>query len=105
MKWSVGASAFELLFNTYQGKGLPAANPTGEQAAVLFPDLRSWPHSDEKWLDMVRRQEGVKEAAILKNAGSRGDISCSADRHAYVILAGDKITESTKFLQSQGALS
>lgn len=104
MKWSVGRSAFEALFTAYQHQQLPDAEPTGNQASVLFPDLRTWPSTDQHWLDTVRRTESVQEADVLKAAGHRGDMVCSADRHAYVILAGSTITEAKLSLQRQKAL-
>ncbi len=42
----------------------------------------------------------VKEAEILKDRDSRGDITCSVERHAYVILAGNKIDDLTQALQN-----
>lgn len=105
MAWSVGASIFEALFSSYVHEGLPSLHESGGQAAVIFPDLRSWPHGDEQWLRQVREHAGVEEAGILKEDGTRGDINCSADRHAYVIVSGSKVDESIDFLQRHNLIS
>ncbi|WP_146183473.1 hypothetical protein [Corynebacterium yudongzhengii] len=49
----VGATAFEVLFRTYLDRRLPPLNQRGEHAAVVFPDLRSWADSEEKWLNVA----------------------------------------------------
>ncbi|TGD37544.1 ATP-grasp domain-containing protein [Brevibacterium aurantiacum] len=100
MKWSVGASAFEILFRTQQNQRLPESEPVGEHAAVHFPDLRRWSHTDQQWIDLMHENNMVKEAEILKDRDSRGDITCSVERHAYVILAGNKIDDLTQALQN-----
>lgn len=100
MKWSVGATAFEMLFHTFQSRHLPESELSGEYAAVFFPDLRPWPHTDQQWIDLMRQNSNVQEAEILKEKDKRGDILCSADRHAYVILAETNITDLTQSLQN-----
>ncbi|MDK7749787.1 ATP-grasp domain-containing protein [Brevibacterium sp. UMB10442] len=104
MEWSVGATAFDILFSAYQHQRLPNDEPRGEQSAVFFPDLSECPHTDEQWLTCVRQHEDVKDAGVMKAAGDRGPITCSADRHAYVILSGQNISRTVQSLQSQKVL-
>lgn len=104
MEWSVGATAFDILFSAYQHQRLPNEEPRGEKSAVLFPDLSECPHTDEQWLTCVHQHEDVKDAGVMKAAGDRGPITCSADRHAYVILSGQNISRTVQSLQSQKVL-
>lgn len=104
MEWSVGATAFDILFSAYQHQRLPNDEPRGEQSAVFFPDLSECPHTDEQWLTCVRQHEDVKDAGVMKAAGDRGPSTCSADRHAYVILSGQNISRTVQSLQSQKVL-
>lgn len=48
----------------------------------------------------MRQNSSVKEVEILKEKDNRGDILCSADRHAYLVLAGTNITDLTQSLQN-----
>ena len=105
MEWSVGATAFDILFSAYELQRLPNDEPRGEQSAVFFPDLRNCPYTDEQWLSIVHQHEDVQDAGLLKTADSRGPISCSADRHAYVVLSGHRISQTSQSLRDKEALS
>ncbi|QPK79281.1 ATP-grasp domain-containing protein [Corynebacterium lizhenjunii] len=95
MRWSIGATAFEILFQTYvtgQGPQLadaPACHPSPQEAAIRFVDMTGWKGTDEQWRQRVAACPGVQEAVVLKPAGQRGLIGKSADRHAHVLVAGD----------------
>ncbi|WP_165242832.1 hypothetical protein [Corynebacterium lizhenjunii] len=95
MRWSIGATAFEILFQTYvtgQGPQLadaPACHPSPQEAAIRFVDMTGWKGTDEQWRQRVAACPGVQEAVVLKPAGHRGLIGKSADRHAHVLVAGE----------------
>lgn len=102
MEWSLGASGFELLFRCYRDQKLPTITPTGNQAEIIFPDLRSWSGSDQQWLDAINLLNGVVEAEILRTPQNRQDILSSSDRHAHVVLTGLHTEDLVKKIQKLG---
>ena len=91
MRWSVGATAFEILFATYENQTLwssSSGRDAPNDAAVRFMDLRGWVGDDNCWLQQLNALPGVVEAKILKPPEERGPINQSSDRHAYVLIAG-----------------
>ena len=91
MRWSVGGTAFEILFATYENQSLWSGSSGRDvlnDAAVRFMDLRGWIGDDNCWLQQLNALPGVVEAKILKPPEERGPINQSSDRHAYVLIAG-----------------
>lgn len=104
MAYSLGASAFEILFGAYAADGPRVPEPTGAQAAVAFVDLRGWHDTDEAWLDAVGRVDGVVRADVLLDRARRGGIRASSDRHASVMIAGapvDSVLQKIEALEAQ----
>ncbi|WP_082444064.1 ATP-grasp domain-containing protein [Sphingomonas sp. Leaf242] len=104
MHWTIGMSAFEILFRSYNNNVVPSTNPSGLEAAITFFDLSIWQDTDSAWKKQIAKIKDVKEVEILRNIGDRLDVRSSADRHAHVVLAGTSLNYPLRQLKTYGSL-
>lgn len=85
LRFTTGHNAFERLGAAIdKGVFLPI-EPIASGSRIDYVDLSDYLGSDQEWKDKALSDPNVHLAEVLRPAGSRGRIWCSADRHAFTI--------------------
>ena len=59
--------------------------PIASSSRIDFVNLMDYRGSDQEWKEELLSEPNVYSAEVIKPAGDRGPIWCSADRHAFVL--------------------
>lgn len=85
MRFTTGHDAFErLAFAILKRQFLPI-EPIASSSRIDFVNLMDYRGSDQEWKEELLSHPNVYSAEVIKPAGDRGPIWCSADRHAFVL--------------------
>ena len=90
LRFTTGYDAFERLgFAILKGQFLPI-EPIASSSRIDFVNLMDYRGSDQEWKEALLSEPNVYSAEVMKPAGDRGPIWCSADRHAFVLSAFER---------------
>lgn len=85
LAYTTGTDAFTRLAHAVAYKKFLPIEPKAKEARIDYVDLHDVNMTDFAWIDRTLDEPDVVKVRILKARADRGDITCSADRHAFVI--------------------